>query len=103
MVVFNETLVIANAKKEEWLQWMKEVQIPTILETGLISEAKIMIVRGQDESEATTFAIHLTAETDADFQKYASQHFETFVQTQKKKFQGHYNNFKTLLTVVHSA
>lgn len=101
MLVLNETINISRLKSAEWLEWMKSVQIPDVLSTGLVSDVKIMRVLGQDEKESITYAVHFTALTDSDFEVYARDYFPKFTENQKTKFKDQYNNFKTLLEVVY--
>ena len=100
MIILNETISISTFKNEEWLKWMEEEQIPFIKSTGLVNEVTIMQVLGQDESESLTYAVHIASLTESDFEAYSKIYFKDAVEKQKQKFEGHYNNFKTLLKVI---
>jgi hypothetical protein len=41
MILYNVTVSIDESVEKEWLQWMKEVHIPDVMNTGLFVSSKI--------------------------------------------------------------
>jgi len=64
MIQYNQTINIEVSVEGEWLNWMKEEQIPDILATGMFVNARIFRLLEVEESEGTaTYALQLMAET----------------------------------------
>ena len=41
MILYNVTISIDTSVEEDWLQWMKEIHIPDVMNTGLFIDNKI--------------------------------------------------------------
>ena len=64
MILYNQTTNIEESVEADWLQWMKEQQIPDILATGRFVQARIFRLLDIEESAGTaTYAVQLTTDT----------------------------------------
>ena len=57
MILYNVTVSIDNSVHEDWLQWMRSIHIPQVMETGCFIESRISRVHGEEEG-GMTFAHH---------------------------------------------
>ncbi len=56
--------------KEEWLSWLKETHIPEVLGTSCFTEANILKLLEQDDTEGPTYAIQYKAESKSSYNRY---------------------------------
>ncbi|MEL6987226.1 MAG: DUF4286 family protein, partial [Bacteroidota bacterium] len=70
MLIYNVTVKIDNSAKEEWLNWMQEIHIPDVMNTGCFQKWSINHLLGTDETEGTTFAIQYTCDSMQTLEHY---------------------------------
>ena len=59
MIIYNVTVSIDQSIHEDWLQWMKEIHIPEVMETGFFLENKVcrlMVSFSVNSKTLTSFA-----------------------------------------------
>ena len=57
MILYSVTINIEKEIEEEWLNWMKQIHIPSMLDTKLIAENKILKHQTEvGESEGITYS-----------------------------------------------
>jgi hypothetical protein len=56
MIIYNETVIIEEASHLNWLSWMKDVQIPGIMATGLFTHHRILTVM-DSPNEGVTYCV----------------------------------------------
>lgn len=61
MILYNVTLNIDDSIHAQWLEWMRDVHIPEVLETGKFSSAKLVKVLVEEEMGGQTYAVQYTA------------------------------------------
>ena len=80
MVLYNVTVNIDEDVEEDWIQWMKEIHIPEVMETGFFIEYRMMRMLSQAADETgQTYAIQYLAETLG--------HVETYLEKAAPKLQ----------------
>ena len=99
MILYNVTINIEHDVHEEWLKWMREVHIPEVMQTGLFIENKIckLLV---DEEQGITYSFQYTCKTLEDYKKYQTEHAPRLQADVKKKYEGKFVAFRTLLEVL---
>jgi retron-type reverse transcriptase len=74
MIVYNVTCHLSESLLAEWLQWMKTVHIPEVMQTGCFSEFKIFKLLNQaEDDEGVNIAIQYKANTLSDYERYKSE------------------------------
>jgi hypothetical protein len=97
--IYNVTVNISDDVHNEWLKWMKETHIPDVMKTGCFIDSQVLKVL-YVEDEGHTYSIQYKFLEMADIEKYQRQ-FATGLQAEhKKKFEGKYAAFRTLLQVM---
>lgn len=99
MVVYNVTISIDQSSADEWLEWMREVHIPDVMNTGHFRDSKICRVHGEEEG-GTTFAIMYTAKSQQDLDEYQEKHAPKLQLEHSNRFKGKFASFRTLLSVL---
>ena len=99
MILYNVTVSIDNSVHEDWIQWMRSIHIPQVMETGCFIESRISRVHGEEEG-GMTFAITYVCPSDEHFKKYEKEHAPELQKDHTTKFQGKFAAFRTTLSVI---
>ena len=100
MFLYNVTVGIDKVAEQEWLQWMKEVHIPKVLETGMFVDFKIYKVLHDQDEGSVSYSVQYFAQTI----KHVTAYFEKFaprlMEEHRIQFQDKHVAFMTLLEEV---
>ena len=99
MIIYNVTVSIDPEIEKEWLGWMKETHIPDVINTGYFQGHRLCRVIGGDEN-GISYAVQYICESLAQLQQYEIKHAPSLRADYKKKFEGKYVAFRTLLEVI---
>ena len=98
MIIYNVTVSIDQSIHEDWLQWMKDIHIPEVMETGFFLENKICRLMVDDE---ITYAIQYTCENMDKLNKYQEKYAPKIQEKHTSRYKGKFGAFRTLLEIVH--
>ena len=99
MYIYNVTVSIDKTLANEWLNWMKTIHVPDVLNTGHFTENKICkVLNVNDEGE--TYSVQYTFETMSDIEAYQKNHAPRLQAEHSKRYEGKYASFRTLLEIV---
>ena len=99
MIIYNVTVIIIKEAEEEWLQWMKKVHIPDVMNTGLFLENHISRIL-DDNEEGTSYAIQYKLNDMATFQAYQEKFAPALQKEHTERYKNRYVAFRTLMEVV---
>ena len=99
MIIYNVTINIEDEVHDDWLQWMKTVHIPDVMNTGLFTENKICKVLGVDD-EGTTYSIQYTCMNMEELEKYQQEHAPRLQQEHTERYRNKFVAFRTLLEIL---
>jgi hypothetical protein len=100
MILYNVTVSIDTTVADEWLQWMKEVHIPEVMNTGYFLGNQICRVMADEDSGGMTYAVQYTCRSVEDLQEYQRDHSPKLQQKVNDRYAGKYASFRTMLEVV---
>ena len=100
MILYNVTISIDAAVEEEWLQWMKEIHIPDVMNTGVFIDNKICRIHAEEEG-GKSYSIQYLAKSWNEYNQYQDQFALQLQQEHTLKFAGKFAAFRTILEVVH--
>ncbi len=100
MFIYNVTVNIADDVHTEWLKWMKEIHIPDVMKTGCFIDSQILKVL-YVEDEGHTYSVQYKFLEMMDIEKYQKEFAPALQEEHKKKFDGKYAAFRTLLQMVN--
>ena len=101
MILYSITININKEFQEEWVNWMKEIHIPAVLQSGLILENKILkLLTEVGESEGTTFSYQYFLSDMTALEKFQAEFEPSIDSLLYNKFQGKFVEFRTVLEVV---
>lgn len=99
MIIYNVTVNIENDVHDEWVQWMKEVHIPEVMETGFFVENRFAKVLVEEES-GYTYSIQYTCMNREDLETYQKEHAPRLQEAHTAKYKDKFVAFRTLLELV---
>src|SRR5258708_2398764 len=97
MIIYNVTINIDPSVHEDWLQWMREIHIPEVMQTNLFIENRILKVMSDDEAEGFTYSIQYTCNSISDYEKYKTQHAPSLQAKHTERYKDKFVSFRTLL------
>ena len=100
MILYNETIKIEGSIHEEWLAWMKTVQVPEIMATGKFSEHRICRLLHDDEDDGVTYAIQYYSPDMETFRSYQQEDAALFQRKHMERYRDRYVAFRTLMEIV---
>ena len=69
MIIYNVTCNVENEILHDWLQWMVEIHVPDVMQTGMFLEANINKVISSNDN-GTTYAIAYSCESMKKLHEY---------------------------------
>lgn len=102
MILYNVTVNIDEAVHKEWLNWMKEIHIPEVMETGCFLENKLCRILAEEEG-GFAYSIQYFAPDMETYIKYQTEYAPALQEEHTKKYAGKFGAFRTLLEVIHTA
>jgi hypothetical protein len=100
MILYSVTVNIDRQVEQDWLQWMKAVHIPEVMDTGLPMSYKLLRLLTEIENEGTTYSCQYYFQTMEDYFTYDKLHSPALQQKHHFRFQNKYVAFRTLLEEV---
>ncbi|AWO01643.1 DUF4286 domain-containing protein [Chitinophaga alhagiae] len=100
MIIYNVTVKVSVAIKDSWLEWMKQVHIPAIMETGLFHDYRICRLLEQDDTDGPTYAVQYWTDTLENYYTYLQEHAPRFRQQTFEMFGDQFVAFRTVMQVV---
>jgi hypothetical protein len=96
MVIYNITFIVEESISTNWLQWMKDVFIPTTMGYGLFNSHRILkVVDSPNEGE--TFCLQYEVDNLSAYEDYQNQHAASLHQLLKSEFGNQQVNFTSIM------
>jgi hypothetical protein len=74
VLIYNVTTKVSTGVHQAWLQWMQQVHIPAVMETGCFLKHQLVHLLDADDEEGVTYAVQYYAANTAQYEAYVSQH-----------------------------
>jgi hypothetical protein len=97
MFLFNNTIGIDRVVEQQWLSWMNETHIPTVMSTGLFTDFKMYKVLHENEDDTISYSIQFFSITIDNVQQYLEKFAPTHAAELQKEFKNRHVAFRTLL------
>jgi hypothetical protein len=99
MILYNVTVSLDPAIREEWLVWMRSTHIPDVMATGCFVESRISQVQEEDPN-AATYAISYLSPSIEKIDQYRKEFAAQLQKDHTERYDGKFAAFRTILTVV---
>jgi len=100
MYILNITTNVANEIEQQWLQWMQETFIPSMLATKKFNKALLTQVQVEEEMGGITYSTQYFAHNKKDIEAFYKED-QNNILTKHTKFKGMYVDFSTELEVIN--
>ena len=101
MFIYNITTKVTWEIHDEWIEWMKEIHTPEVVNTGCFTTVTILRLLDIDETEGPTYAVQYMAESKALYNRYIEKYAPTFRQELFDKWGNNFIAFRSLMQVVN--
>ena len=100
MIIYNVTVKIEHSVHDEWLDWMKNIHIPDVMDTGLFSENRICRLLSVDDTDGVTYAIQYGCKDLAIYEKYQKEFASALQKDHTDRFKDKFVAFRTIMETV---
>ena len=100
MFIYNVTSNVDQSIHKEWLKWMNETHIPDMLATGKFTNAKMIRVLVEEETEGYTYAVQFFTNSKETLNKYYQEDAPRLAQHAFTLFADKVLSFKTELEII---
>lgn len=99
--IYNVTIKVDWSITEEWLQWMKEVHMPEMVQTGCFENSRLLRLMEVDDSDGPTYAAQFTAPGKEEYNRYVTDFAEALRKKSYEKWGDRFIAFRSVMEVVH--
>lgn len=99
MVLYNVTVSIDKDVEREWLEWMRHVHIPQVMETGCFLECRMSKIQGEEDGGSAYSFLYL-ASSEAQIQHYQLMFSQKLQADHANRYSGKFAAFRTYLNVI---
>jgi hypothetical protein len=100
MILYNVTTKVDWYIHKEWLQWMKEDNIPDMMATGFFIDYRMVRLLQVDETDGPTYAVQYTAHSIDQYNMFLENHLDNQYQKESNKWGNKFISFSTIMEVV---
>jgi hypothetical protein len=101
MYIYNVTTKIDADIRDAWLQWMQQIHIPEVIQTGCFTGSRLLKLLDTDETEGFTYTVQYAAGSKADYDRYIQSHAATLRTSAINKWGNKIISFRSLMEVVN--
>lgn len=99
MILYNVTVSIDPQIELDWINWMKTVHIPDVMNTKCFFESRLSRVHGEEEG-GVTYAISYVAESQDKIDEYQDKFAPKLQMEHTVRYNGKFAAFRTMLTIL---
>ncbi len=90
MIIYSVRVSIQNEVLEDWKQWMKEVHIPDVMNTGIFSACQMSRLLEENDLDSTIFNMQYHCESMDAFNRYQESFAPQLQKDHTERYQGKY-------------
>lgn len=98
MIIYNVTVNIDEDVHDDWFQWMSDVHIKDVMNTGLFLEARFSKILAEEEG-GKSYSIQYLCKSMEALEEYQNEHAPRLQQDHTSRYEGKFVAFRTLLRV----
>jgi len=101
MLLYNVTVNVDHEIENEWFEWMKDIHIPEIMETGCFVENHIYkLLQVDPEESGSTFSIQYFAKSILQVNDYLENFAPKLREDHNNRYKNRFVAFRTVLEQV---
>ncbi len=102
-IVYNVTVKILDEIHIDWLQWMQEVHIPDVMNTGCFLSYQMNKILHDDGDGGHSYAIQYICQSHQDLNTYQANFAKQLQAQHTNRYKDKYVAFRTLMEIVSSS
>lgn len=99
MLLYNVTTIIEDNSADRWLQWMQEIHIQQIMQTGLFVSYRLLKVI-DSPNEGVTYCAQYIAENMDNYLEYKDKYAPTLQDSVNENFKNQQVSFTSLMEYI---
>jgi hypothetical protein len=100
MILYSVTVNIDHSVHDEWVEWMKNVHIPEVMNTGMFVERRFCRLLGSEDFGGITYSIQYVCKTMEAFETYQKEFAPLLQAKHTEKYKDKFVAFRTLLEII---
>jgi hypothetical protein len=100
MIIYNVTVQVTWSIHDAWLQWMKEVHVADVINTGMFFKHQMLRLLEVDETEGPTYAIQYYAKNKDEYNQYIQEFSELMRKKGTDQWGNQFIAFRSVMQVV---
>lgn len=100
MLIYNVTTNVEEKVHDEWVEWMKNIHIPAMMQTGKFEGATMSRVDVVESMGGITYSVQYKIQNKNTLERYFEEDAEK-LRAQTKLFEGMFVSFRTEMEIVH--
>lgn len=101
MFIYNVTTKVDPSIHERWVEWMKKIHIPQIMDTGCFEQFQFVRLLETDDSDGPTYAVQYRADSKASYNLYLEKYATTLRKHALDAWGDKIISFRSFMQVVH--
>jgi len=101
MFLYNVTINIEKSVEQEWLQWLRSVHIPDVLNTQMFEGARLFKLDNEELNEDSTYSIQYQALSKDHIEVYQKRYAKALQNEHLRRFRNKFVAFRTVLEQVN--
>lgn len=97
MIVYSVTVAIDPIIEKDWVNWMKTIHIPDVMNTNYFIDYRFCKVQPIEGIEQISYNISYRCESNAKLQEYQAKHAPQLQKEHADRYDGKFAAFRTLL------
>ena len=102
MILYNVTIGIDKEIEQDWLQWIRTIHIPAVVEAGKFVDYRFYKMLTHDDETTSSYCIQYFVPTIQQFQSFLDTAGKTLMEEHHQKFKDRHVVFQSLLEEVNS-
>ena len=99
MILYNVTINIDKDVHEDWLNWMRTIHIPAVMQTGCFLESKLSRIQGEEDG-GITFSVMYLCPSETKYDEYTAMFAPSLQKEHLERYAGKFAAVRTILTVI---
>ncbi len=101
MIIYNVTTKVSHTIHTDWLLWMKNEHIPSVMESGCFTKQVFVRLLEIDEEDGPTYAVQYHAASKEDYNKYLQNYAPGLREATLKQWGNQIIAFRSIMQLVH--
>ncbi len=100
MIIYNVTINVDESIETEWLNWMRKIHIPEVMNTGKFISCRFSKLTSHKEEGSRNYSAQYTCHSKKELQDYQENYAKELQQKSMERFADKMIAFRTELDVI---